>query len=111
MTDSAWERLTEAIDIKLGFDRHGREARPLEDRPDLTAQVEFFEFVKDGQTLRLERHTGPAIIDRKSHYSHRGGTANRIETIYNEREIAHTVHLLRKEGNDWVAVDLNELGL
>lgn len=111
MTDAAWERLTEAIDIKIGFDRHGRETQPLEDRPDLTAQIEFFEFTKDGQTFRLERHTGAAIVDRKSHYSHRGGTANRIETIYNEKETAHTVHLLRKDQGEWVAVDLDELGL
>lgn len=111
MNDSAWERLTDAIDVNLGIDRHGRDKLPLEDRPDLSQEVEYFEFERDGTRYRLERSTGPAIIDRKTHYSHRGGTANRVEYIYNEDEIAHKVTLLRDESGDWVAIDLSQLGL
>lgn len=111
MNDASWERLTDAIDIKLGINRHGRETRPLEDRPELTQKVEFFEFEQGGRMLRLERRTGPAVVDRKSHYSHRGGTANRLEIIYDPDDIVHTVALLEKAGEEWEQVDINQLAL
>ena len=111
MNDSGWERLTDAIDVKLGISRHGRDVRPLEDRPDLSEKIEYIEFTNDGQQLRLERSTGPAVIDRKSHYSHRGGTANRMEYIYDPDETAQKVTLFRRQGEDWEAVDMNQLAL
>ena len=30
MNDSAWERLVDSIDIKVGVDKHGRDSRPVE---------------------------------------------------------------------------------
>jgi hypothetical protein len=111
MNDVSWERLTDAIDVKLGIKRHGRDARPLADRPDLSERIEYIEFTNGGQEFRLERSTGPAIIDRKSHYSHRAGTANRMEYIYDEHETAQKVTLYRQEAGDWVAVDISQLEL
>lgn len=111
MNEASWERLTDAIDIKLGVDRHGRTTQPLEDQPELEQKIEFFEFEQAGRPLRLERRTGPAIVDRKSHYSHRGGTANRIENIYDPSEIVHSVVLLEKQGDEWEEVDINSLSL
>jgi hypothetical protein len=111
MNDNAWERLTDGIDIKLGIDRHGRDVRPLEDRPDLHEQVDFIEFTSDGQKMRLERATGPAILDRKSHYSHRAGTANRVENVYSDSETAHKVRLLKNEDGEWQEIDVSTLQL
>lgn len=111
MTDSAWERLVDAIDASLGFTDHGRIKQPLEDRPDLTQSIEYFEFERGGQEYRLERATGAAIVDRKTHYSHRAGTANRVEYIYDESETANKVTLHHKLNNEWVAVELDQLGL
>lgn len=111
MNDAAWERLTDAVDIKLGVDRHGKLKRPLEERPDLEEEVQFVEFERAGDQYRLERATGPAIIDRKTHYSHRPGVANRIETIYDPNEIAHRVTLLQHDGGQWAEVDLASLDL
>ncbi|HUC87408.1 MAG TPA: hypothetical protein VMR75_03785 [Candidatus Saccharimonadales bacterium] len=111
MNDAAWERLVDAIDVNLGIADHGRTKQPLEDRPDLTQQIEHIEFNRDGQNFRLERSTGPSIIDRKTHYSHRPGVANRSEYIYDEHEIGHKVTLLRKVGSDWEPVDMDQLGL
>jgi hypothetical protein len=111
MNDAAWERLVDSIDIKVGVDRHGRDTRPVEDRPDLSEKVNFVEFEQAGKSFRLERISGPAIIDRKTHFSHRAGAANRIETIYDPDEIAHRVRLLRKDGDEWQEANLNDLSV
>lgn len=111
MNDTGWERLTDAIDVKLGISRHGRDVRPLADRPDLSERIEYIEFTNGTQELRLERSTGPAIVDRKSHYSHRGGTANRMEYIYDPNETVQKVTLHRRVNDDWEAVDMSQLSL
>jgi hypothetical protein len=111
MNDAAWERLTDAIDVKLGVTKHGREERALEDRPDLQETVEFIEFEQGGRQFRLERATGPAIIDRKTHYSHRPGVANRVENIYDPNEIAHRVTLFQQTAEGLEELNLADLGL
>lgn len=113
MNDGAWERLVDSIDATLGIERHGREQQPLPDQPKLTQSIEFFEFNKGGEQFRLERSSGPAVVDRKTHYSHREGTANRIEYIYDENEMAHKVSLYRRDNSadEWAPVDLAQLGL
>jgi hypothetical protein len=109
MNDAAWERLADSIDARVGIDRHGRDSRPLEDRPELTEQVEYIEFKQSGHKLRLERVTGPAIIDRKTHFSHRAGAAKRIENVYDEHEQASRVALLRHHKDGWEEVNIAEL--
>ena len=111
MNDAAWERLTDGIDIKLGINRHGRTKRPLIDRPEIEESVEFIEFDRDGDSYKLERSTGPAIIDRKTHYSHRPGVASRVENIYDDSEIAHKVTLFKRSGGEWEEIDLSKLSL
>jgi hypothetical protein len=111
MNDAGWERLTDAIDVKLGLSRHGRDVRPLADRPDLQERIEYIEFTSGGQEFRLERSTGPAIIDRKSHYSHRAGVANRMEYVYDPNETAQKVTLYRHKDNEWEAADMSQLAL
>lgn len=111
MQDASWERLVDAIDATCGIDRHTKNQRPLEDRPDLTETVETFEFERGGHEFKLERVSGPAIVDRKTHFTHRAGTANRIENIYDESEQGHKVTLYRKAGDDWQPLDLADLSL
>lgn len=111
MSDAAWERLVEAIDLKLGIKRHGHETRQAEDRPDIDLKVEFFEFSRGPQNFRLERISGPAIIDKKSHYSRGGGGSVRFETLYDMTETAHQVVVLREAGGRWEQVQLEELSL
>jgi hypothetical protein len=109
MNDQAWGRLTDSIDTRVGIDRHGRDSRPLEDRTDLQEQVEYIEFKQSGHKLRLERITGPAIIDRKTHYSHRAGSAKRIENVYDEHEQATRVVLLRHHKEGWEELNISDL--
>ena len=109
MNDSAWERLTDAIDTKLGIDKHGRLERPIEDRPDLTERVQFIEFERDGTRFKLEHITGPAIIDRKTHYSARPGAANRVEVIDDPHEQGQRVEFFRDDNGNWTKLDPSSL--
>lgn len=111
MNDSAWERLVDTVDMNLGVTKHGRETQPVADRPDLTQKLETIDFERVGDAYRLTRTTGPAIIDRKTHYSHRPGTANRVEYVYDEHETAHSVKLQKQVGGEWEDVDISALGL
>jgi hypothetical protein len=111
MNDASWERITDGIDMKVGIDRHGSESRPLADRPELQERVEFIEFQQRGQSFRLERTTGPAIVDRKTHYSHRPGVANRVEYFYDPEETAHKVTLYRRQEEEWQPIELADLEL
>ncbi len=109
MNDGAWERLIDSIDATIGIDRHAKTKRPLEDRPDLTETVDIFEFERGGARLRLERVSGPAVLDRKSHYSQRGGSANRMENVYDSSDIAHRETLYREINGEWQPQDLSSL--
>lgn len=111
MNDSSWDRLIDAIDATCGIDKHSKANRPLEDRPDLTEQVEVFEFERGDQEYKLERVSGPAIIDRKTHFTHRAGTANRVENIYDEAHLGHKVTLFKRINDDWQPQDMSALSL
>ena len=111
MNEVSWDRLTDAIDVKFGIARHGREERPLEDVPDLKAKVQYIEFVRAGETFRLERITSPAIIDRKSIGSHRIGSSVQFQNIYDPTELSSRLVVLHQDGENWVPVELEALDL
>jgi hypothetical protein len=111
VNDTAWERLTDAIDIKCGITAHGKTHRPLEDRPDLEEYITHICFDFKDHQYKLERVGRPSITSRKSHYSHRAGTANRVENIYDPSELTYHVTLFQKVGEDWVEKDLSDLQL
>lgn len=111
MNDTSWEKFVDAIDIKCGIDRHGKDERPLEDRPELTEKINFIEFQSGGERYRLERISGPAIIERKTHYTHRAGQANRIENIYDTEELSHKLVLFQDRGGEWEERALDTLQL
>jgi len=109
--DKSWDRIVDAIDIKFGIDKHGRSTEPLPDRPDLTQSVQFIVFERAGKMYKLERVTGPAVIDRKSHYHKVAGSAVRFENVYDETEIAHKTNFYVKSGDDWEPLAPEELAL
>lgn len=111
MNDGAWDKLIDAIDIKCGIDRHGKSERPLEDKSELTEQIQFIEFERGEDKYRLERISGPAILDRKTHYTHRAGQANRIENIYDPEEKMHKIRLLQDNAGEWQEKPLDTLQL
>jgi hypothetical protein len=109
--DHAWDRMTDAIDAKFGLASHGRETRPVADAHELNEQVTWVTFERGGQTLKLERVTGPAIIDRKTVGARRAGSDVHFENVYDPHETARRTNLYRQDGDDWQALDMDNLSL
>ena len=109
--DTSWDRIVDAIDSKFGLDKHGRLERHIEDHLDLTEKVAFIEFTKDSDKFRLERVTGPAIVDKKAIGGRRVGAELRYETVYDPSEIVHRTVFLKDDGGEWVKLDQSALGL
>ena len=109
--DASWDRITDAIDLKYGLKDHGRLSRPVADGHHLTESVSFVSFDREGTTYRLERVTGPAIIDRKSFGARRIGADVRFENVYDPDEISHKTLVYKQDGDGWTAIDASELGL
>lgn len=111
MTEAAWDRLTDAIDIKFGLTRHGKLERPLADAPHLREAVQFVEFERGGQPYRLERSVGPALIDRRAMGGNRIGAAVHYQNTYDPNEEQARVSLLQQQAGEWVPAELDQLGL
>lgn len=95
MSDKAWEELTDLIDKKYQIDLNDRIVEKLEDNPNLQKTIERIEFEKDNIKYRIDRVESPAIIDRKTHYHHRG-SANRVEYVYDPEETTTKVFFYQK---------------
>ncbi len=111
MNDSSWDRITDAIEANFGLIDHGHLTRPVEDGHDLTEKVAFVVFERGGERFKLERVTGPAIIDRKTFGSKRIGSDVRFENVYDPDEIAHKTIVNKFVNGEWVVVDAESLGL
>ena len=109
--DRGWDRIVDAIDTKFGVADHGRSKRPVEDAHDLTEQVSFVVFEREGERYKVERVQGPAIIDRKTIGARRAGAEVRYQNVYDPDEVSFRTNLYREEAGEWVAVDPGQLGL
>lgn len=111
MNDPGWDKIVDALDNKFEVTDHGRYSEPLPDKPELTRNVAFICFAKNGQTYKVERLAGPAIIDQKTHYNRGPGAASRIENIYDDTATSYKTNFYAKQGDDWAIVDPAELAL
>ena len=90
MNDRAWGELVDLIDEQYNIDNSNRREESLEDDKKLKQTVESIEFEKDNIKYKIERVTGPRIIDRKTFYSGHG-SANRIQYVYDPEETSSKV--------------------
>lgn len=109
--DKAWERIADAIDLKYGIQKHGRDTRPVADAHNLTEQVSYLIFERAGETYKLERVTGPAIIDRKTVGARRAGASVRYENVYDPSDTSVRTNVFRQQAGEWMPISLDELGL
>jgi hypothetical protein len=109
--DHAWDRIVDAIDQKFGLTDHGRSKRAVEDAPELTENVSYVVFERDGEKLKLERVQGPAIIDRKTMGARRAGATTRVENVYDPHEVSLRTNVFKWDGTEWQATDPATLGL
>ncbi len=90
MNDRAWGELVDLIDEQYVIDNSNRREESLKDDKKLKQTVESIEFEKDNIKYRIERITGPRIIDKKTFYSGHG-SANRIQYVYDPEETSSRV--------------------
>lgn len=109
--DAAWDRMTDAIEAKFGLIDHRRMKRPVQDAPDLIESVAYVVFERAGERYKLERVTGPAIIDRKTIGARRAGAEVRYENVYDPGEVSRRTNLYREAAGEWEAIDPSALGL
>ncbi len=109
--DRAWDRIVDAVETKFGLIEHGRTKRPVADAPDLTEQVSFVIFEREGDKIKLERVQGPAIIDRKTMGARRAGATTRVENIYDPEETSLRTNVFRWDGVEWQSIDISAVGL
>ncbi len=109
--DKGWERIVDAIDTKYGVTDHGRSTRAVADARELTEHVAWIVFERAGERYKLERVTGPAIINRRTIGSRRIGSDVRFENVYDPEETSTKTNLYRHEAEEWTAISPDELGL
>ena len=109
--DRSWDRIVDAIETRFGIAHHGRSERKIADAMHLTEKVAFIEFERNGEPYRLERVTGPAIIDRRTIGARRAGSEVRFENVYDPEEIGHKTIVLKKEAGEWAIISPDELGI
>lgn len=90
MSDKAWEELIDLIDDQYSIDNTQKEEMPLEGEKKLKQVIESIEFEKDNVKYKIERTTGPRVIDKKTFYSGHG-SANRTQYIYDPEETSTKV--------------------
>lgn len=100
MSDKAWDDLISLIDDKYRIDNSNTFEEPIEDHKDLNRTIQRIEFEKDNTKYRIDRVTSPAIVDKKTHYHHRG-SANRIEYVYNPEETTTKVMFFQQQGDGY----------
>ena len=113
MNDTGWNKIVDAIDTKFGLTDHGKKTEPLEDRHDLSRTVHFIVFEKSGQEYKIERVTGPAIIDRKSIHAKSATSTVRFENVYDPdpEETMHKTNFYRRDGADWELISPDDFQL
>ncbi len=90
MNERAWEELVDLIDDQYTIDRSDRRTEALEGEKKLKKTVESIEFEKDNVKFKIERETGPRIIDKKTFYSGHG-SANHSQYVYDPEETSSKV--------------------
>ena len=90
MNDRAWEELVDLLDEQYTIDKSDRREEVLADNKKHKQIIESIEFEKDNTKFKIERITGPRILDRKTFYSGHG-SANRIEYVYDDEETSTKV--------------------
>ncbi len=85
MNDKAWDDLVSLLEEKYPQLKFDKNITALEENSKYNKTTETLEFDKDGKTYQVKRITTPRIIDKKTHYHHRG-SAERIEYIYDPTE-------------------------
>ncbi len=105
MTNEKWEQIIGQIKDSFEISSHETTDGDLEHET-----YETLIFTNPLGRMKLERHTKPRLLETKTLYSNRKGTAGTEERVYSDDETVDTVALYREVGDDWEEMDVSALG-
>lgn len=97
MNNNKWEELINMVENKFGILEHGTEKTE-----DGMGDIAFIVFNGPQGRVKLELMTRPVIIDKKTTYSKRAGTAaSSVEYIYSDTEKTQKLHAFLWSAEGW----------
>jgi hypothetical protein len=103
MTREKWEIVKSKILDTFNVSDKGQEHFDEEGGVD----VDFLEFTSPLGKIRLELIEKPIVLDKKTIYSHRGGSDTGVEYIYSptERSTRLTAYKWSDDEDDWIEIE------
>ena len=107
MYQGKWEDLLDKIETMFGFLEH-----TTEEYPERRMTVETAVFDGASGRIKLERTVKPVVLDAKTTYSKRIGSAVVTEYVLSDDEYVDTVRFFRwdKLAREWKQIDMADIG-
>ena len=97
MTDEKWNNLKGIVIDKFGIEDSGKEE--IEDIPNA--------FNGPLGRMKIERKVIPIVIDKKTTYSARAGSAQKVDYIYSESEFSSKFRAYKWINGSWEEIEAN----
>ncbi|MCX5800593.1 MAG: hypothetical protein NTX17_04330 [Candidatus Eisenbacteria bacterium] len=106
MDDERWEELVNRIELKLKVSE-----KKSVTGSDGKTKIETVIFSGPEGKMKLERTSKPLVLDKKTHYSKRIGSAHSTEYVYSPTEKVQRVQLFKwsETEQDWEEIRLDRL--
>ena len=105
MTQEKWKNIQGNIQDSFEIIEEGKEH--IDDHGGV--DVEFTEFNGPLGRMRVEFIAKPVLLDKKTMYSHRGGSNTGVEYVYSKDEKTYTLmaYQWNDDNNDWSEIEAN----
>ena len=104
MLDEKWQGLISRIQDEFQVLEYNNHAGQIEGET-----IEEINFTNPAGTFKLTRRVRPRVLGEKTTYSNRIGGHISIAKVYSKTETADTVQLFRKDGGEWLEVDVGAI--
>lgn len=101
MTDEKW--LDTIGKVKDTFPVLEEQSGPLDDDPGTRDTIVF---ETPNGTMKLERITRPVMLGERGIGGKRIGATVAVERRYSDDEFIQSLHAYRKDGNEWIPLDV-----
>lgn len=109
MTEDRWQQIKNLVKQKYSLEDAGTEDLLVDtaDGPVKQGTAEYVIFMSPIGRLKLAFQTKPRLLDKQYHYSHRAGTAARVEYKFSEDEVVHTFKAYKYDEaeDEWKEID------
>lgn len=116
MTPEKWRTIKDDVQKQFGIEEQGREDLFVETAEGRVKQGEAEFLIFEGPAafgrMKLELLKKPKLEEKKYHYSHRQGTAARVEYKFSEKEMVYSLKAYKWNETDenWREIDSSSFG-